>query len=254
MKKIVFGILTFIVFLFAGCYEVNEEITINDNGSGTYITKMDMSAMIQMIQSMAGDEELAKNGLDRVVDTVISMKSIMDSATDVTAEQKRLFSAGTMKLQMNMKESLFKAETNFPFKNYNDLQTLMSGAATSGLGQVFKNMFSKDSTNATAGMQDQGMDQITNVYDMVVTKNRIARKLNKQKYDSLMQRPEIAQAKQMMGSFEILYTTTIKLPRPVKKVDNDLVTLSADKKTVTMKYDVIKILDTPEKFSYSIDY
>ena len=70
-----------------------------------------------------------------------------------------------------------------------------------------------------------------------------------------MAKPEMAQAKQMMGGgFEILYTTTIRLPRPVKKSDNDMIQLSSDKKTVTMKYDLMKLFETPDKFSYSIEY
>lgn len=255
MKKVIHVLVAAVVVLFLGCYEVNEEIVISEQGSGTYSTKMDMSAMIQMIQSMAGEEELTKNGLDRVLDTVISFQSIMDSAKDVTPEQKRLYSGGTMQLQMNMKESVFRANMNFPFKNLKDLQMLMSGSGAAGLGQAFKSvMAKKDSAGAPASMQDQGMDQINNVFDVTIDKNRIARKLNKAKYDSLMLRPEMSQAKQMMGSFEILYTTTIKLPRPVKKADNEMIRLSADKKTVTMRYDVLKVLETPDKFAYSIEY
>jgi hypothetical protein len=52
-----------------------------------------------------------------------------------------------------------------------------------------------------------------------------------------------------------LYTTTIKLPSKVKKVsNNELVKVSDDKRTVTIRYDMLKMFDTPEKFSYSIEY
>jgi hypothetical protein len=211
--------------------------------------------MLQMIQNMAGEEELSKNGMDRVIDTLIHLNTIMDTAQNVTAQQKRLYRDGEMRLQLNVKESIFKADMKFPFKNYNDLQALMSGSGAAGLGQAFKNIFAKnDSTGSTSALPDQGMDQISNVYDVTVDKNSISRKLNKDKFDSLMQKPEIAQAKQMLGAFEILCTTSIRLPKPAKKVDNNMMTLSADKKTVTMKYDLLKILDTPEKFSYTIEY
>ncbi len=104
-------------------------------------------------------------------------------------------------------------------------------------------------------MEDQGIDQINNIFDVTVTKNSITRTLNDAKYKALMEKPELAQAKQMAGGgFEILYTTTIKLPRPVKKSDNPLIKLSDDKKTVTIKYDLMKLFETPEKFSYSLEY
>ena len=86
MKKLILLISTIICFV--GCYEVNEEITINADGSGVHNTKMDMGQMLEMIQSMAGEEELAKEGLDKVLDTTILMKSVMDSAKELSAEQR----------------------------------------------------------------------------------------------------------------------------------------------------------------------
>lgn len=252
MKKLRYLVVVLFVFV-AACYEVNEEIVINKNGSGTYATKIDMGAMLQMIESMAGEEELAKNGLNRVIDTTISMKEILDSAKDATPEQRKLYSSGIMKLKMDMSQSIFNADVNFKFNNYNDLQLLMSGNGVGGLGDIFKKVFANDSTQSVS--PENGLDQINNVFDISVKNGLISRQLNKPKYDSLMNRPEMAQVKQMMGTgFEILYTTNIRLPRAVKKSDNDLIKLSEDKKTATIKYDLIKMLQTPEKFSYTIEY
>ena len=257
MKKIWVCVVVVISVLFAACYEINEEITITEKGSGTYSTKIDMSALLQMMQSMASEEEIQKSGLDRSIDTVINLKSILDTAKNVTPEQRRLFENGTMKMKVDMKENIFNADVNFPFKNLDDLQALMSGTGTGGMSDIFKQVFTKkDSTQGATNVEDQGgLDQMNSVFDVTISKNTIARKLNRSKFDSLMAKPEIAQAKQMVGGgFEILYTTTIRLPRPVKKSDNDMIKLSADKKTVTIKYDLMKMFETPEKFSYSIQY
>lgn len=254
MKKFWLGVLSFIV-LFVSCYEVNEEIVINENGSGTYVTKLDMSALIEMVKTMAGSEELAKNGLNRAIDTLINMKDVMDSAKDVTEEQKRLYANGTMKLQMNLAESVFKTDIYFPFKSHADLQQLMMGTGANGMGTVFRKTFGNDSTQAATGMQDQGLDQLNSIFDVHIDRRTISRKLNRQRYDELMKKPEMAQMKQMSsGGIEILYTTTIKLPRKVKKVDNDLVKVADDKRSVTIRYDLFKLFDTPEKFSYTIKY
>jgi hypothetical protein len=209
-----------------------------------------------MMQSMASEEEIQKSGLSRAIDTVISLKSMMDTAKDVTPEQRRLFQDGTMKMKIDMKENIFTADIKFPFQNLNDLQTLMSGSGMGGLTDIFKQVFNKkDSTQQGVGQDQQGLEQVNNVFDVTITKNSIVRKLNQQKFDSLMAKPEMAQAKQMMGGgFEILYTTTIRLPRPVKKSDNEMIKLSSDKKTVTMRYDLMKLFETPDKFSYSIEY
>ena len=90
---------------------------------------------------------------------------------------------------------------------------------------------------------------------LLCQRSKISRKLNRQRFDSLMAKPEMAQARQMIGGgFEIMYTSTIKLPRAVKKSDNTMIQLSADKRTVTMKYDLMKMFETPEKFAYTIEY
>lgn len=255
MKKYWISVIAILV-LFVSCYEINEEIVLNSNGSGTYVTKMDMSALIQMMQTMAGEEELSKSGLDRAIDTLVHLKDVVDTAKNISAEEKRLYADGTLNLQLNVKENLFKSVASFPFKSHSDLQKLMMGAGSSSMGAVFKKLFARpDSAQQDVAVQDQGLEQINNIFDVTIDKNRISRQLNKQRYDELMQRPEMAQIKQMStGGFEVLYTTTIKLPSKVKKTDNAIIKVSEDKRSVTIRYDMLKLFETPEKFSYTIEY
>jgi hypothetical protein len=70
-----------------------------------------------------------------------------------------------------------------------------------------------------------------------------------------MEKPEIAQLQQMAaGGMEILYTTTINLPRPAKKTENSLIKLSSDKKKITLKYNLLELFENPEKFSYTVAF
>lgn len=251
--KLRYIIATLLVCFAAGCFEMNEDIQINKDGTGNYSTKMDMSAMLQMMQTMAS-EELEKNGVNKSIDTVIQMKDILDSAKDATPDQKRLLKDGSMRLQMNLEESILKADINFPFKSLDDLGQLMNGATTGSMGNIFKKALTNDTAQSMAS-GDADMDQINSVFDVVVNNKQISRKLNKEKYDAFIQKPEMAQMKEMASSgMEILYTTTIRLPRPVKKSDNPMIKLSPDKKTVTIKYDMAKLFQSPEQFSYSLEY
>ncbi len=70
-----------------------------------------MGQLIDMMQTFAGEEELTKEGLDRVVDTTIYWKSMVDTAKNMPADQKELMKDGKMKLQMNIKEKLFKMDS-----------------------------------------------------------------------------------------------------------------------------------------------
>jgi hypothetical protein len=99
------------------------------------------------------------------------------------------------------------------------------------------------------------MGDFAGIFDVTVKNGLIEKKVNQEKYKALTERPEMAQMKQLTNSgMEILYTTTIKLPRPVKSSDNPIIKLSDDKKTVTMKYNLLELLDNPGKFVYKITY
>ena len=259
MKKYFKYVLTVAISIFfVSCYEVNEDIEINADGSGTYVTKMDMSTLIDMMQTYAGEEELQKEGLDKVLDTTVLFKSLLDSAKDATAEQKELMKDGKMKMQMNIKEKIFKLDLSFPYKNLNSLQQLMSGKAGGGTGMnaALKNVFGKkDGEQDAPTPKGPDMGDFAAIYNVTIKKDLIEKKVNQAKYKEFMERPEMAQMKQLTSSgMEILYTTTIKLPRAAKKTDNPLIKLSEDKKTVTMKYNLLELLENPEKFAYTIQY
>jgi len=260
MQKLKTLTLFFTLFLLLGCYEVNEEIVLNENGSGTFSTKMDMAQLIEMMQSF-GEAEMNQEGLDKVIDTVISMKSFADSAKNITPEQKTLLSGGKMRLQMNLKEKVFKIDTDIPFKSYNDLQLLLAGGnGMAGMSDMMKKIFDKGGEENndqpdTPKDLDPDLSQLSNIFDVVVKNGTISKKLNQDKYKLLMERPEMAQMKQVgSAGIEILYSTTIKLPRPVKSSDNPIIKLSDDKKTVTIKYNYLEVFETPEKFAYTITY
>ena len=259
MKYLKFLFVTVFAFCLSACFDINEEIVINENGSGTYVTKMDMGALLEMMQNMAGEEELGKNGMDKAFDTVILMKDVLDSMDKATPEQKELIKDGKLSMQMNMKEKLFKIEISMPYKSFANLEALMSGQGSSGAGMtsVLNNIFDKGKPKKQEldAPKEPDMDQLGTVYDVTVKNGLISRKLNQKKYDELMAKPEMEQMKSMTGGgMEVLYTTTIKLPRPVKKSDNALVKLSDDKRTVTLKYNMLEMFSTPEKFAYTIEY
>jgi hypothetical protein len=254
-KKI---LVVFLSIFFLGCYEVNEEIVINADGSGTYVTKMDLTQMIEMMQSFGGDE-MKQEGLDRIIDTVISMKSFTDSAKDMSEEEKQLLSRGKLRMQMNIKEKIFKVDTDFPFKSYKELQMLLSGSGgMMALSNSMKKVFGKGDQPDNAQPdtpKDPDLGQISDVFEVTVTDGSISKKFNKAKYDAMMSKPEMEQMKQVgSAGIEILTTTVIKLPRPVKSSDNPSIKLSDDKKTATFKYNFLEIFDNPEKFSYNITF
>ena len=83
----------------------------------------------------------------------------------------------------------------------------------------------------------------------------ISNKLNKMKWDSLQKNPQFNQIKDAGSSgIDVPYSLTIKLPRPAKKVDNPIVKMSDDRKTLTVKYNLMDTFQQPDKYEYNVEY
>lgn len=257
MKRIFAVVAVAFTLLLVSCYEINELIEIKENGSGVYSTKMDMSGLLEIMESMGGSESLQKEGLDKSLDTMIYFKSMTDTMKNIDPKEKKLFSTGRMHMVMNMSEKKFLMDMDFKFDDLKELEMLMSGAGSKNFSGAMKNLFGgKDSSQqALDAPKDLEMDQMSQIYEVKVLPNKITKTLNKSRYDALMSRPEMAQMDQFAGmGIEILMTSTIKLPRPVKKSDNALLKLSDDKKTITFKYNVLDAMKTPEKYAFEVEY
>ena len=242
--------LSFIV-LFAGCLDIDEKVEIKKDGSGQMAMDMDMSQMVEMLQQYMGKEEMAKKGMDKM-DTTVLMKSIVDTSKSLSPEKKAALRNGSIHLQMDIDQKIFKTHMQFPFTSYDQLQTLYKTLGDGSLGNT--NLLS-----GLGGQEGQGaspdINQFNGIYDFICKDGNISKKVNTEKWKKLMDDPQMAQMKQasQMG-VEILYTTTLTLPRPVKKVDNAQAKLSDDKKTVTIKYNLIDVFEHPEQFGYNVEY
>ena len=254
MKILKFILPLSLVFCLTGCLDIDENVEVKKDGSGQLSMDMDMSQMVEMLQQYVGKDELAKKGMDKM-DTTIYMKDIVDTLSSMSAEKKALLHPGSVHIQMNLDQKVFKTHMQFPFSSQDNLQKLYAAMSDGSLGttQLFKGM---------AGGQDQGMggaspdiNQFNGIYDFACKDGVMSKKLNQAKFKTLSEDPQLSQMKQagQMG-IEILYTTTIKFPRPIKSVDNTLAKLSEDKKTVTIKYNLVDVFDKPEQFGYNIEY
>lgn len=247
---LLFGFIAFVI----SCYEVNEDIVINENGSGVYESRIDMSKLIELMQTFAGEEELTKNGMDRAIDTVVTMKSILDSADDDARQKNAWMNDGKMFFKLNIKENVFNIKINIPYQTQQQLQSLMEGQ-----GNLMKNSFSgmlkSAKKEATPDSTEATFQDLVSMYKVTLNNGLIKKEVDTVKFKQLMSRPQAADLKQMTAQgMEMLYTTSFKLPRPVKNSTNPLLKVSEDKRTVTLKYNLLDIVNDPNKYSFTIEY
>jgi hypothetical protein len=258
MKRLKLLLCIASMFFLAGCFEINEDIDVKADGSGVYSVHTDMSQLLQAMQSYLGKEEMEKQLPQRKIDTTVMMKALLDTAKNITAENKALIKNGTVHLKLDIEQKEFKSDIVIPFKSLSDLQKLYNSMnnQTLGFNQLFKGMAGK--TDTTSSGNDQGMpdmNQFNAIYDFESHDGLLSRKLNPEKWKTLQASPQFAQMKDAgnMG-ITVPYTLTIVVPRPVKKVDNELAKLFPDKKKIVIQYNLIEVFDHPEKFEYTIVY
>lgn len=212
-----------------------------------------------MMQAMGGEEFNKKK--DEKLDSIISLKSITDTSRNLTDEQKSLMRDGTIRVQMNMAEKLFKLTMRYPFEDLDRLQKLTKAMSNGGIGfgNIMKDAMGDKKADSQIidqpAQESPEMDQLMSIFDYSITNGMIKKSVNAEKLKKLQENPKMAEMKQGadMG-IEVLYTTTYKLPRPVKKVDNSDAKISDDKMSVTIRQNLMLIFTQPEKFAFTIEY
>lgn len=251
MKKIFF-ILFSATFLLTGCLETTQEITINDDGSGTIVNTSDFSALLGLAKQMGGAGELEKAG-DMVKDTVISMQQGADSIPNLTAEEKEMLRKGSLRVNMNMKEEKFLTSLTIPFSNAADIAKV-NKLANKALGETMKEQMSGGSPLGG----DQQMPEASSFddyYKFEFSNGELTKKLDKDKYAGAESDEYLKGMKEATSmGLSMKATYIINLPRPAEKAEGKGVKLSEDKKKVTITADLDDFFSNPEKLEYKIKY
>ena len=163
---------------------------------------------------------------------------------------------------MNMEQKEFKIMMKYPFANLERLQQLNAAVSDGGLGlgNVMKGAMGGDKQqqpglDQPSNGENNELDQLMSIFDYNVSNGLIKKTVNPEKLKKLQDNPKMAEMKQGsdMG-IEILYNVTYKLPRPAKSVDNPKAKLSDDKRTVTLRNNLMEIFTKPEQFAFTIEY
>lgn len=246
------------------CFDMTETFNIKEDGSGTYELKMDMSrayAMLAMMKQGAKEE----GQVSKKMDSIIYYKSVVDTAKDLTAQEKALLQNAYAKIHMNEDEGEMLMNMYFPFANGKELaqiQKIITGKSNTSIMESFSKALKGEAGNMN-GMPANAMgsdktDRKSGLpisdFTYQLSQNNFSRQVKavtqaEQTKSETEEMPE--QFKELM---KINYTTIINLPRAAKKL-NGKGTLSTDKKQVTFA----KSMDLDAKFTaadfdFSIDY
>lgn len=269
MKKIS-GLLVIALFFLSGCFDTVQESTINDDGSGVFVSTMEMGKLLGMVKMIAGEKEEMKDMDKMKKDTTIYLKDVKDSIKNLSEAEKKLMDKGTLRVIMNMPDEIFSMAFTFPYAQPAELVTINSllkktkqNVMTDQMGKFMGSK--KNETDDKKAMDDNPVlgdmkpdsnsTEVDDYYKYKYEKGKISKKLNKEMYANVDNDKSLTTLKEMsqMGMSTSM-KTIINLPKPAKKAEGKAVKLSADRKKVTIEGSLDDFFENAAYFEYEIEY
>ncbi|MGB3007084.1 MAG: hypothetical protein WBC06_11275 [Chitinophagaceae bacterium] len=188
-----------IAFMITGCWEVTEEITINKDGSGTYVNKLDISKYIEQYETLSAMDSSNKQ-------MIPDFKKALDSSFRlVVLKYKLIKGVSSAKLDTSI-TNLYTISFNF-----SDVDVLNMALDSDKKEKTEKELYSW--SKGTLVRKGGGVNMIDELTETEGEQN------------------------ELMDSYtsEMHYKLIYHLPGAVKKMSNDNALLSDDKKTVTLE-------------------
>ncbi|MXN91896.1 hypothetical protein GR160_11745 [Flavobacterium sp. Sd200] len=242
MKTGLLFMLSLMAALLSSC-NFTENITINENGSGSMTMDLDGSQLM----ALAG-EQMAKE-TDKRMDTIITFKEMFAAKKDSIAklpkeEQERLKKMENFTLKM-----VVDAQTKeFNFKLLNDFKKIED------VTDLMESLNSANPLNKNKTAEKLPFD--TDKY-----KTKTSYSYNSKKFKKEVSRAqETADAdNDSINMFAAMfqgstYTVNYKFPKKVKSVSNKNAQISSDKKQVTIAYPFTDYLDDPKSMSLEVEF
>lgn len=259
MRKLIFSLAVAATVFLSGCFDLLEELTVKENGSGVYRVNMDMSGLLDFIDMMRAMDTsatlLAEKSPFKNMDTLIHLKSYTDTAQALTQEEKRLLRDATMQFTVNEKDRVLKAKITYPFAQLADVSKLMAFGKSGKQANLLTKSLGGGADAPTADMSNTGMPDFSDLFDMTYQKGLLERKLNEKKYEEFKSSQAVTG---MEGAGDALaqatMSTVLHLPKPAKKVTGEGVQLSDDKKIVTIKQSFKEVMENPKTLAFRIEY
>jgi hypothetical protein len=216
MKKFFSMILVAVSLLsVTGCFDITEEITVNKDGSGQYVNKIDATKMAEQMQMLAA--------MDTTGEMIPKLKYSLDSSFASTWDTYK-----NIKGISNVKVDTSKAYVYIVTFNYANIDAL---------------------NEALAKDKSVGEQKLYSWEKGKLTRQDLPLNMNDMKTDDEQQKEMM---KTFLA--EMKYRIVFHLPNNVKDVSNKAATISDDKKTVTVEANLLEITEDKVKLGTQITY
>ena len=254
MKRIVLFLLTVSVIYLTSC-ETTKEITLRPDGTGVLTTTSDMSSLIGIAKMAGESNELDKLKDEKAVDTTVSMEKMADDIPDLTTEEKEYVKKGTLGINMDLKNEKFLTQMTFPFNQAKDIAAI-DKMYSRIIMQVMKKQLDSSKAEMPAGIPQGELPDASfeDYYSYNFGKGVIERKLLADKYAGVASDEKMKALKEMSSMGAGNTKLILNLPAPVKKAEGKNVTVSEDKRKVTIMSSTEDFFDDGKSLEFRIEY
>ena len=252
----------FFLTALSACIDMEENIVINADNSGTYSVSIDMGKMITMLNQMGQDKESEAKALEKK-DSTIYLKNLIMTADSLTSAEKDLYKEGYVHIKVDEPNGEMKIVMTCPFKNISQLPEIKENfLKVLDKLKAFDNISDKSKDpEAQEGKGEMANKLMTpgnsDNYKFTAEPGKITNSIiNIEDYKKEILTDSVMTAMQQLTALmgEMSYKTTITTPKEIKKYSGNNAGLSENKKTVTFKNTFTDMIEHPEKISYKVEY
>ena len=266
MKKISWIAGLVVLIIFSGCFDTLEEVTINENGSGSFVNSLDMGKILGLAKTMGSGKDEMKDFDKLKMDTVIYLKDVKDSLKNLNAAEKNIAATGALKILVDATDDKMNFTFTFPFSKTSEIagiQNILKKAKQDIIDDIMQKIMGEEGGKNEALLGNEDGDEnkenmganIDEYYTSVYEKGKFTRKLNKEKYANVEDDKSLKSLQEMAQlGMAINMKTIINLPKPAKKAEGKGLKLSDDKKKITMEGTLDDFFEDASYFEYDIEF
>lgn len=249
--------------LLSACIETGSTTTINNDGSGNMVAKVDLSEMMKM---MAGSKRQEERFL---LDTLVSFRDYSDTASWLSARQKQLLKEMKLKILMdarNGEDLKFEVSIMSPFKSLADFNELNELMKQKEYDAVFDKamdlpMFSNPNKDPEGKKQNDNIfaSVFPVFYKYTYTKGAIVCSFDKARHQQAVE--DLAKSDfDLNGELEskmfggATFTNRIVLPGKATRIDGSSLKQGAVANELVQTGNILDLYRNPEKYEYNIQY
>jgi len=221
-----------------------EELSVNNDGSGTYAFKMDMSQMMESMKDMSNKDSIKE---PQVLDTIVFFKDILeekkDSISKLTKEEQILLKGlEDLKLHMQVDEEKGKMLMDFvlDFKNISELKDMQNKIAKA---QALSDGKEKDNSLKSKADVDYSFDGKT------FRRSVIMKDLSEEKLQ------EVELSIEQSSSFleGTMYKVVYHFESEIQDVSFKGAVISNDQKTLTIEVPLDSVMKNPKWLDFEVN-